>query len=49
LLKREGTVAYRKEGTTVECPLYCKYRGFGVMNKTVGRRKMFITIANEAS
>ncbi len=48
LLKREGTCVYTKEGTT--SPL-SKYRGFRVysMNKTGGRRKMFITTVHSAN
>jgi hypothetical protein len=49
MLKREVTVVYRKEGTTVYSPL-SKYRGFGVysMNKTGSRREIFITMESAA-
>ncbi len=47
LLKREDTVMFTKEGTRVSSlntGVSCVF-----INKTVGRRKMFITRANAAS
>jgi hypothetical protein len=45
---REGAYMYTKEGTRV--PL-SKYRGCSMysINKTGGRRKIFLTVANLAS
>ncbi len=47
-LKREGAYVYTKEGARVPS---LNMRGFRVysMNKTGGRRKMFITRANAAA
>jgi hypothetical protein len=43
LLKREGTILFTKEGTRVPS---LKYKGVACisMNKTRGRRKMYITM-----
>jgi hypothetical protein len=49
LIKREGTYVYTKEGT-IESPLQIQ-GGLGVysMNKTGGRRKMFVTRLSSCS